>query len=94
MKPKKHAALIKAWADGAIIETYYTERGIWEETPYPLFLDDLSYRLKGETNNVIRRQIYMDTLGDIVCVPCVNPSACNVEFVFSPSGMLKGVNFI
>jgi hypothetical protein len=92
MQPKKHAAIIKAWADGATIERYSIEQKTWVDEPWPMFMDDLQYRIKEE--NVIRRQIYMDTLGNVICVPCVNPHNCNIEFVFSSSGLLEGVKRI
>lgn len=91
-KPKKHAEIIKAWAEGHAIEQYSMEQKRWVDTPYPIFLDDLSYRVKKD--NVIRRQIYMDSLGEVICVPCAIPANCNIEFVFGPSGLLEEVRRI
>ena len=46
-KPHKHAALIKAWADGAVIEHYRVGFG-WEECSYntPCWSPDTNYRIK------------------------------------------------
>lgn len=49
-KPHKHAAEIKAWADGAEVE-FKNQRGKWEGYPigdYPSWSDDLEYRIKPE----------------------------------------------
>jgi hypothetical protein len=46
--PHKHAEVIKAWADGATIETKWG-CGIWEEIERPSFSSDYEYRVKPET---------------------------------------------
>jgi hypothetical protein len=43
--PHKHAAIIKAWADGAQIESKYTN-GEWYNVYVPAWLDDREYRVK------------------------------------------------
>ena len=43
-KPRPHADLIKAWADGAQIEMIYG--GEWRECPSPSFQKDIKYRIK------------------------------------------------
>lgn len=45
-QPHKHAALIKAWADGAEIEVYWN--GKWEETASPVWNTQAEYRIKPE----------------------------------------------
>jgi hypothetical protein len=47
MKPHKHAELIKAWADGAIIEKN-NGLGHWIETNHPDWMDWEIYRIKPE----------------------------------------------
>ena len=47
MKPHKHAELIKAWADGAMIEKN-NGLGHWIETNYPDWMDWEIYRIKPE----------------------------------------------
>lgn len=46
-KPHKHAELIKAWADGAVIEYFYS--GVWRENGRPSWCEDGMYRIKPET---------------------------------------------
>lgn len=45
-KPHKHAALIKAWADGAEIEAYCPVRDAWDCTTSPDWDEDTVYRVK------------------------------------------------
>jgi hypothetical protein len=46
-KPHKHAALIKAWADGAIIE-YKKGSNSWNVVGAPLWAVNTEYRIKPE----------------------------------------------
>lgn len=47
-KPHKHADIIKAWADGAIIQFYSTLLGGWMDVQdnAPLWDEDIEYRVK------------------------------------------------
>ena len=49
MKPHKHAAIIKAWADGAQIQ-YKSQLGNcgWRDDSYPTFEDNYEWRIKPE----------------------------------------------
>lgn len=47
MQPKKHAALIKAWADGATIQVL-TEDNHWQDRGSPGWFDGYKYRIKPE----------------------------------------------
>lgn len=47
-KPHKHAALIKAWADGAEIEYLPSEETRWRLIPSPLWDGNGDYRIKPE----------------------------------------------
>jgi hypothetical protein len=52
-KPHKHAELIKAWADGAVIERLWTDihnpdRAWWLIDYEPTWDDYLEYRIKSE----------------------------------------------
>ena len=49
---RKHAELIKAWADGAEIEVL--DNDSWRESKFPSWNDDLSYRIKPEPVKVVR----------------------------------------
>ena len=48
MTPRKHAELIKAWADGAEIQRYHYHTGlqmwVWLDDPNPTWADDEVYR--------------------------------------------------
>ena len=50
MTPRKHAELIKAWADGAEIQCYHYHTGlqmwVWLDDPNPTWADDEIYRRK------------------------------------------------
>ena len=66
----KHAELIKAWADGAIIQFYAKERDKWLDCLSPSWVIEVNYRIKPEpkpdvvyyvvaeiNNNVFKRNI-------------------------------------
>ena len=46
MTPRKHAATIHAWADGAEIELFDDSTSEWEYTSCPGWFDDREYRVK------------------------------------------------
>ena len=46
MKPRKHAEVIKQWADGAEIEWFYC--GKWVITNPPFWLEEREYRVTPE----------------------------------------------
>jgi hypothetical protein len=48
VKPHKHAAVIKAWADGAEIECRSRGADRWIPTEYPAWHLDVEYRVKPE----------------------------------------------
>lgn len=41
---RKHAELIKKWADGAEIQVWNKDRDAWEYQKYPAFFDHDEYR--------------------------------------------------
>ena len=60
MKPHKHAELIKAWADGAIIESRYWKFNGWsnweeEKGGFIWYQDGAEYRIKPEPKPDYRR---------------------------------------
>lgn len=59
MKPHKHAELIKAWADGAIIEYQcIDDRDDWEEDEIPCWNDErFEFRIKPGTNKLSDHEI-------------------------------------
>jgi hypothetical protein len=46
-QPHKHAAVIKAWADGAKLQ-WKDDNGHWNDTNQPAFYDHWEYRVKPE----------------------------------------------
>lgn len=48
MKPHKHCELIKAWADGAEIESYSKLSHKWVKLETPAWEQDCEYRIKPE----------------------------------------------
>lgn len=46
MKPRKHAAVIKAWADGAEVEGCHPDSRRWTVLSNPAFSEDWEYRVK------------------------------------------------
>lgn len=65
-KAHKHAALIKAWADGARIQ--YKGTGSWQEVRTPYWADNVEYRVKPEPSKTTgyRRYILKDCEGKLV----------------------------
>ena len=65
MTPRKHAELIKDWADGAEIQRLGLgdERNCWEDEPNPTWADDEIYRRKPKPDSSKRGRIsfYRDT---------------------------------
>ena len=47
MSQRRHAELIKAWADGAEIECV-NNYGKWVDCPEPYWLEKIEYRIKGK----------------------------------------------
>lgn len=50
-KPHKHAALIKQWADGAVIQYKTGDSSPWEDSPdnWPSWSKEIQYRVKPVT---------------------------------------------
>ena len=46
MKPRKHAELIKNWADGAESQVWNRDALAWQYQACPAFIDDYEYREK------------------------------------------------
>ena len=62
-KPHKHAALIKAWADGAEIEYLPSDSLIWYTVNVPLWDEDAYYRIKPEPKPDVVRYVCAATEG-------------------------------
>jgi len=107
-KPHKHAEVIKAWADGAEIETFMYTTEEWRKTEEPLWLEDRQYRIKPQP---VIKKMYMhydaieqrvhdnhDQVWDGMQVPqqmyCVNSAmGPHIEFTFT-DGKLTSVEMM
>lgn len=74
MTPRKHAELIKAWADGAEIQ-YCRMDGEWGDVDIPLWSESSEYRLKPvpKADHTIEGTIYLVSA----------PWTCRVKVTFS-----------
>ena len=62
MKPHKHAELIKAWADGAVIEAL--DCGHWYECVTPDWEGGYKFRIKLEPKpDVVKKMMYLYFVG-------------------------------
>lgn len=57
--PHVHAALIKAWADGAYIQYLSAFDGTWQDTIRPDWRADLQYRIKPKPQVKKYRWVYV-----------------------------------
>ena len=84
----KHADLIHAWAEGAEIQIYSSERGEWEDIPIPSFIENLRYRIKPEKKPDVVMYVTADLQSTkFVCVDrvgpvCVRHSSNNLKLEF------------
>ena len=81
-QPHKHAAVIKAWADGESIEVQVGEE--WQKAT-PLFLVDSVYRVKPK-NIIVTREVSFDKCNQITRT--YYSSDPNIEYTFDPDGKL------
>jgi hypothetical protein len=55
-----HAELIKAWADGAVIQQYKPHLDEWHDiSPYPAWDERLTYRIKPKPKPDVVKHIYV-----------------------------------
>jgi hypothetical protein len=67
MKARKHAELIKAWADGAVIQQYKPHLDEWHDTsPYPVWDERVEYRIKPEPKPDIAMYYFFDGSSKLV----------------------------
>ena len=64
-KPRKHAEVIKAWADGADIQFRVRDVSDWKDDPRPSWVPSLEYRVKPEMRKF--RVALLDR-GDVVAI--------------------------
>lgn len=88
----KHAALIKAWADGAKIQKFSKRYQKWEDTEDPTWAIETEYRLKSKTDYVI--EINANVLNGELFID-VGARFPNLSLVFDvKTNMLKSAELI
>ena len=87
-QPHKHAAIIKAWADGAEVQYSLDER-VWTDLPSPMFANpDATYRVKPK-NITVKRLMSFDYRYHTTRTYAVDHGdPANIEFTFDPDGKL------
>jgi len=90
MTEHKHAALIKAWADGAKIQKFSKRSQKWEYTSSPAWFEDTEYRIVNDYKIEVNANMLNDEL--IIDVGAKFP---NISLVFdSKTNRLKSVEMI
>tara|TARA_B110000977_G_scaffold23336_1_gene28056 strand:+ start:404 stop:736 length:333 start_codon:yes stop_codon:yes gene_type:complete len=94
MKQHKHSKCIKAWADGAAIESYWENIG-WEFTAMPNWYEHVQYRIRPEAKpDIVRGVLAVNTLSAGVLLYVASPAEANCELVFdAETNKLKGCTF-
>lgn len=88
-KPHKHAAIIKAWADGAQIQSKYPNDPDWMDTCNPMWNVRHDYRVKPEPkpDRVVSIQV-QEMSGKTIIVGLNTPD--NLKLIFDgETGELK-----
>jgi hypothetical protein len=95
MKPRKHAELIKAWADGAEIETLACD-GKWHLRPCPEWYESCQYRIKPQPKPDLRiLQNVLYAPGEGLYIHEANDETANLKLVFDGStNQLKSAEVI
>ena len=91
--PHKHAALIKAWADGAEIEVLFSEEDRWRPIGQPQWRLDREYRIKPEPKPdvVVERWVHIDGSTS----SCRYGGGVNVRYTFDgETGKLKSAEVL
>ncbi len=85
----KHAAMIKAWADGARIEVFSKRYKRWMETKSPTWDEDAEYRVRKAVIFEERYVAFDSASQNIISIS--NPPTPNVRFCFTADGELISV---
>ena len=100
MKPHPHAELIKAWADGAEIQTLVTPEWGWEDVKNPRWDENNTYRIKPQPKPDV--VIYGTAILSPDCaIPFISrlgylrSTSDNVKFIFDgESNVIKSAEVI
>lgn len=92
MKPHKHAAVIRQWADGAEVQWRMNEQGGWRDLPdnNPSFHPNYEYRVKPKTEikSVYLKAVYYP--GSDHLDLCRDAYTANLCLDFDQDGFLVG----
>ena len=96
MKPHKHAELIKAWADGAAIQTWVESAGRWEDNINPMWLEEVEYRIKPEPKpDIVRYLSFVHPSGDHCFIRSDKDMNSDIKVIFdSETKRLKSVEVV
>ena len=95
MKPRKHAELIKAWADGAQIQYCHPHTNEWLNVDEPNWCSGIVYRVKPEPKPDFVRYIQADNFSGRYFVTEHRTKMDNVCFTFDgETKELKSVEII
>lgn len=93
-RPHKHAALIKAWADGAQIQSRSNEAQPWTDAKSPMWYESTQYRLKPQ-NRVVTAKLFLEIYGSHEKLRVYSfDEQSNVRATFDPEGNLLAVELI
>lgn len=81
-KPHKHAELIKAWADGAAVETWVESAGRWENNLNPIWLEEVEYRIKPEPKADFVKYVDVHSSADTYLVYEFQNKSTNLRLIF------------
>jgi len=94
--PHKHAAIIKAWADGYEIQ-YQTDGSGWFDIEDPSWHEDTEYRIKPEPKPDVSfyARLELDNLPKRVQVMDPDPRLHNIKLTFDgETGALKAAEVL
>ena len=94
--PRPHADLIKAWADGAEIESKYRD-GRWTDCGSPMWVEGGEYRIKPEPKPDVVDYVRVGAFHRIVVCPLewANECSANLKLTFDgETGKLKAAEVI
>jgi hypothetical protein len=92
-KPHIHSALIKAWADGAIIEVQHDYSGAWDYVgANPYWHTERTYRIRPEPDFYGYSAV---ASAELRCLDSVRHNSHNIRYTFDGgTGKLKAVDLI
>ena len=84
MKPHKHAAVIKAWADGEVVEFKSKYNEEWAVIPHPTWVSNYEYRIRTEPKPDIVKRVCLELVEGSVNL--MHPSDVPINLILSFDG--------